>query len=59
MRCLAERVVVSKAEYDAWKETAYLLSGRGGEILRQRIKDMRAGKGDIHDLVEPDADAVA
>jgi antitoxin YefM len=47
-------VVMSKADYDAWKETEYLSSGRNGEVLRQRIADMKAGRGEVHDLIESD-----
>lgn len=35
-------VVISKGEYDAWEETAYLLSGRNGEVLRQSLAEMKA-----------------
>jgi antitoxin YefM len=49
-------VVIPKAEYDAWRETEYLLSGENGRVLRKRIADLDAGRGTRHDLREADDD---
>ncbi|NJP48235.1 type II toxin-antitoxin system Phd/YefM family antitoxin [Actinacidiphila epipremni] len=48
-------VVVSLAEYEALKETDYLLrSPAMAERLRRSIEQDRAGRGTVHELVDPD-----
>jgi antitoxin YefM len=47
-------VLVSKDQWDAMVETAYLSRGANGRMLRRRIADMEAGKGVQRDLLEDD-----
>ncbi|WP_416974440.1 type II toxin-antitoxin system Phd/YefM family antitoxin [Streptomyces sp. 4F14] len=48
-------VVVSLAEYEALKETDYLLrSPAMAERLRRSIEQDRAGRGTVRELVDPD-----
>lgn len=50
-------VVVSLAEYEALKETDYLLrSPAMAERLRRSIEQDRAGHGTVRELVDPDDD---
>lgn len=51
-------VVVSLAEYEALKETDYLLrSPAMAERLRRSIEQDRAGQGALRELVDPDDEA--
>jgi antitoxin YefM len=45
-------VLVSKEDWDAMQETDYLLRGRNGEELRRSIKDLEAGRGTAHELID-------
>lgn len=45
-------VLVSKEDWDAMLETAYLLRGRNGEVLRKSIAELDAGDVTIRDLIE-------
>lgn len=50
-------VVISLREYQALKETAYLLSSRtNARRLLESIENVRAGRVDRHDLIDPDID---
>ena len=44
-------VLVSKEDWDAMVETAYLSQGANGRMLRRSIAQLRAGQGSVHDLV--------
>lgn len=44
-------VLVSKEDWDAMVETAYLSRGANGRMLRRSIAQLRAGEGVTHDLV--------
>ncbi len=47
-------VMVSLAEWNSISETLHLLSSpRNAERLRESIRQMDAGKGVEHDLIEP------
>ncbi len=51
-------VIVSLAEYEALKETDYLLrSPAMAERLRRSIDQDRAGRGTVHELVDPDGES--
>jgi antitoxin YefM len=53
-------VMVSLAEWNSIAETLHLLSSpKNAERLRKAIRDMDAGKGVEHDLIEPDQSAAA
>jgi antitoxin YefM len=53
-------VMVSLAEWNSISETLHLLSSpKNAERLRKAIRDMDAGKGVEHDLIEPDEHAAA
>jgi antitoxin YefM len=45
-------VLVSKEDWDAMVETAYLSRGENGEQLRLSIKSLEAGHGVERDLIE-------
>jgi antitoxin YefM len=45
-------VLVSKDDWDAMVETAYLSQGANGRMLRRSIAQLRAGEGVVHDLVD-------
>jgi antitoxin YefM len=45
-------VLVSKEDWDAMVETAYLSQGANGRMLRRSIAQLRAGEGTVHDLAE-------
>lgn len=47
-------VLVSKDQWDAMVETAYLSRGANGRMLRRRIADIEAGQGIQRDLIEDD-----
>ena len=47
-------VMVSLADWNAMEETLHLLSSHeNAERLREAIRELNAGKGAEHDLVEP------
>jgi len=51
-------VIVSLSEWNSISETLHLLSSpKNAERLRKAIRDMDAGKGVEHDLVEVDQSA--
>jgi antitoxin YefM len=53
-------VMVSLAEWNSIAETLHLLSSpKNAERLRKAIRDMDAGNGVEHDLIEPDQSAAA
>lgn len=53
-------VMVSLAEWNSISETLHLLSSpKNAERLRQSIRDMDAGKGAEHELIEIDEPAAA
>jgi antitoxin YefM len=53
-------VMVSLSEWNSISETLHLLSSpKNAERLRKAIRDMDAGKGVEHDLIEIDESAVA
>lgn len=45
-------VLVSKADWDAMVETAYLSRGKNGRLLRQSIEEVEAGSGVAHELID-------
>jgi antitoxin YefM len=45
-------VVIPLAEYRAWRETEYLLSGANGRRLRASIAQLEAGDGAVQELDE-------
>jgi antitoxin YefM len=45
-------VLVSKDDWDAMVETAYLSQGTNGRMLRRSIAQLRAGGGAVHDTVD-------
>jgi antitoxin YefM len=45
-------VLVSKEDWDAMVETAYLSRGANGEQLRASIAELEAGKAVVRDLVD-------
>ena len=46
-------VVVSESDWESMEETLYLLSSpRNAERLLTAIRDMDAGRGEVHDLIE-------
>jgi antitoxin YefM len=45
-------VLVSKEDWDAMVETAYLSHGANGRRLRRAIAELDAGKGVEHDLID-------
>ncbi len=45
-------VLVSKDDWDAMVETAYLSRGANGEQLRASIAELKAGKGIARDLAD-------
>ncbi|MFT4122489.1 MAG: type II toxin-antitoxin system prevent-host-death family antitoxin [Microbacteriaceae bacterium] len=48
-------IIMSKADYDALEETAYLLRNpKGAKRLLQAIEDVHAGRFELHDLVQAD-----
>ncbi|MBO0843375.1 MAG: type II toxin-antitoxin system prevent-host-death family antitoxin [Nocardioides sp.] len=49
-------VIVSLADYQALKETAYLLrSPANARRLLDSIDELESGRGQAHDLADPDA----
>lgn len=50
----ASAVVLDKEEYDGIMETLHLLSSpKNAERLLQSIAELEAGKGEVHDLIDP------
>ncbi len=48
-------VLMSMADYESMKETAYLLSTpANARRLLASIADVRAGNVEVHDLIDPD-----
>ena len=48
-------VVISLDEWNSIKETEYLLrSPANAARLRRAIADLDAGRGEVHDLIDPD-----
>lgn len=45
-------VLISLDEYNALKETNYLLSGKNREVLIQSLSESQAGKSSPNDLIE-------
>lgn len=45
-------VLVSKEDWDAMVETAYLSQGANGRKLRRAIAQLNAGNGVEHDLID-------
>lgn len=45
-------VLVPLDEYNALKETSYLLSGKNGKVLKQSLKESADGRSQSHDLIE-------
>ncbi len=45
-------VLVSLDEYNSWKETTYLLTGKNRAVLLHSIEELEAGKGLEKDLIE-------
>lgn len=45
-------MLVSKEDWDAMVETAYLSQGANGLMLRRSIAQLRAGEGVVHDLAD-------
>jgi antitoxin YefM len=45
-------VLVSKEDWDAMLETAYLSRGENGRVLRASIAELEGGKGVVRDLME-------
>ena len=53
-------VLLSLSEYEAMKETLYLLKGENGRVLRDRIAEMDAGRNTAkRELVDNDAEGLA
>ncbi len=47
-------VMISESEWSSIEETLYLLSSpRNAELLLRSIADLNAGKGEVHELIEP------
>jgi len=52
-------VLLSLSEYEAMKETLYLLKGENGRILRERIAEMDAGRSVTErELIDADAEGL-
>jgi antitoxin YefM len=48
-------VIISLSEWNAMKETQYLLSDpANAAFLRRGIEELNAGRGEIHELIDPD-----
>jgi antitoxin YefM len=48
-------VLISLSEWNAMKETEYLLRDpMNAEFLRRSIVELDAGRGEVHDLIDPD-----
>jgi PHD/YefM family antitoxin component YafN of YafNO toxin-antitoxin module len=45
-------VLVSKEDWDAMVETAYLSQGTNGRKLRRAIAELNAGNGVEHDFID-------
>ena len=46
-------VMISLAEWNSWQETEYLLSSpRNAERLRASMRELDAGKGEEHELID-------
>jgi antitoxin YefM len=45
-------VLISLNEYNALKETSYLLSGKNREVLMQSLKESKTGKKSEQQLIE-------
>ena len=45
-------ILIPLEEYNALKETNYLLTGKNGKRLLKSIEDSKAGKTTSHDLIE-------
>jgi antitoxin YefM len=45
-------VLISLDEYNALKETAYLLSGKNRDVLMQSLKEAKEGSVESHELNE-------
>jgi len=47
-------VVLSEADFNSWQETLYLLSSpKNANRLLESIRELNAGKGVAHELVQP------
>jgi antitoxin YefM len=50
-------VLLSLSEYEAMKETLYLLKGENGRVLRERVAAMDAGHAvTVRELIDADAE---
>ena len=48
-------VIISLREYESLKETAYLMaSPANARRLNEAIEELRAGSGEVHDLIDTD-----
>jgi len=45
-------VLIPLEEYNSLKETSYLLSGKNRDVLMQSLKESKAGKSEVHNLIE-------
>lgn len=45
-------VLISLEEYNALKETSYLLSGKNRDVLVQSIKEAKSGRLEEHKLID-------
>ena len=45
-------IVIPLEEYNALKETSYLLSGKNRDVLMQSLKEAKAGQTEEHNLIE-------
>ena len=53
-------VIISLREYESLKETAYLMaSPANARRLNEAIEELRAGGGEVHDLLNPDEASAA
>ena len=53
-------VIISLREYESLKETAYLMaSPANARRLNEAIEELRAGGGEVHDLIDPDGASAA
>ena len=53
-------VIISLREYESLKETAYLMaSPANARRLNEAIEELRAGGGEVHDLLDADEASAA